>query len=234
MSSFGTYGSGDGQFVNPQAVAVSATGRDYVTDGPEANNPNNIRVEVFNDSGTFLSSFGEAAGPGQLGSVDGIAVAPTGQLYVVNDGDHISRYFDPASWASGVNNFTSSFSGPTSVGVGSGQLLGQTLNLDSTKGLLVGGTTTVSAGGSLTVSGGSFSTGSLVISGGCGIRIHGRIDQRRRVSVNQGGLFDANHGNAVSVSGRSPSPMQDHNSSSSRARPSPPPHSPLELPASSR
>ena len=134
VSSFGTYGSGNGQFVNPQAVAVSATGRVYVTDGPDASNPNNIRVEVFNDSGTFLSSFGEAAGPGQLGSVDGIAVAATGQLYVVNDGDQISRYFDPASWASGVNNFTSSFSGPTSVGVGSGQLLGQTLNLDSTKG----------------------------------------------------------------------------------------------------
>ena len=51
------------------------------------------------------------------------------------------------------------------AGVGAGQLLGTSLTLDGTKGLVVGQTTTVNNSGSLTLAGGSLSTSNLVVDG---------------------------------------------------------------------
>lgn len=72
-SSFGSEGTGEGQFSEPQGVAVSevggASGEVYVVD--EGNN----RVEVFSSTGTFLSQFdGSAAPTGAFSAPQWIAV----------------------------------------------------------------------------------------------------------------------------------------------------------------
>ena len=58
---FGTHGSGDGQFANPEGVAVDSTGKIYVSDSE------NNRIQVFDNSGTFLFKFGTSGkGNGQF------------------------------------------------------------------------------------------------------------------------------------------------------------------------
>ena len=91
QNSFGSAGSGNGQFSNPFGVAVGPTGTVYVTD--EGNN----RVEVFNSSGVFQSSFGSAGpGNGQFFGPGGIAVAPTGMVYVTDVGNtRVERFLTP-------------------------------------------------------------------------------------------------------------------------------------------
>ena len=84
--------------------------------------------------------------------------------------------------------------GPTSVGVGPGQLLGSDITLHSNMGLAVGGTTSVSNGGTFTIAGGSLNTANLVVDGtASGKRElhHVRRDNRdKRISVIGGGVAD--------------------------------------------
>jgi sugar lactone lactonase YvrE len=77
QSSWGTQGAGDGQFQNPQGVAASDAGV-YVADTAQN------RVQKFSATGAFLDSFGFAG-------VAGIAVARTGQIYVVGN-NQAARY----------------------------------------------------------------------------------------------------------------------------------------------
>ena len=48
ITSWGTYGSGSGQFRTPQGVAVGGSGDVYIVDG------DNLRVQVFSSGGSFL------------------------------------------------------------------------------------------------------------------------------------------------------------------------------------
>ena len=160
LGTIGSPGTGAGQFTQPSDVAVSASGRVYVTDGAG-------RVEVFGSDGSYQTTFGSpGSGPGQFMSPSGVTVGPSGLVYVVDQTNaRVARFFDPDAWVSGTNTFTNPLTGPTSAAVGTGQLLGQTLNIDASKGLVVGATTSVLAGGSLMLSGGTISTGSFVVSG---------------------------------------------------------------------
>ena len=63
VKSFGSFGSGNGQFVGPYGVALDHSGNIFVTDC--ANN----RVEKFNGSGGYLTQFGN----GQFHQPDGVA-----------------------------------------------------------------------------------------------------------------------------------------------------------------
>ena len=69
---FGEWGSGDGQFIGINGLAVDSRGRIYVTDA------GNGRVQVFESDGTFVLKFGEpGSGDGQFqspSSPNGIAV----------------------------------------------------------------------------------------------------------------------------------------------------------------
>jgi DNA-binding beta-propeller fold protein YncE len=74
--SFGSPGSGNGQFQGPTGVAIQpSSGNVYVVD------TNNARVEKFSPSGSFISAFGQ----GQLSSPRGIATDNSGKVYVSDD-----------------------------------------------------------------------------------------------------------------------------------------------------
>src|SRR5271170_66113 len=69
LNTWGSLGSGDGQFNNPEGVAVSGNGTVYAMDTA------NSRVEVFNSSGGFQSSFGSfGGGNGEFFGAEGVAV----------------------------------------------------------------------------------------------------------------------------------------------------------------
>ena len=48
MGNWGTAGSGDGEFQNPQDVAIDSLGNLYVTD------TNNHRIQKFDNNGQFI------------------------------------------------------------------------------------------------------------------------------------------------------------------------------------
>jgi DNA-binding beta-propeller fold protein YncE len=89
---FGTAGSGNGQFENPQGVAVDPTnGNVYVADYTLN------RVEKFSSTGTFLSwvgAEGGGSGEGQLSHPESVAVSSTGNLYVGDAGNHRVEEFN--------------------------------------------------------------------------------------------------------------------------------------------
>ena len=73
------YGDGDGQFVWPVAMAFSSTDNLFITD--EYNN----RVTVFDASGEFVTSWGEAGSdPGQFAGPAGIAIDADDNLYIAD------------------------------------------------------------------------------------------------------------------------------------------------------
>jgi secreted PhoX family phosphatase len=84
-SMFGSNGTGPGQFTAAYGIATDSSGNVYVVDGQGA------RVEEFTGSGTFLFQWPCAtggcptgAGSGQFNVPDGIAIAPSGLVYVTD------------------------------------------------------------------------------------------------------------------------------------------------------
>jgi NHL repeat len=82
VSSFGSKGTGNGQFNSPTGIAIAKSGHVLVADA------GNGRVQVFNTGGEFLRSFastGSAAN--QLITPRGIAAGAGNTLYVVDTGN---------------------------------------------------------------------------------------------------------------------------------------------------
>ena len=83
QSKFGSRGSGDGQFINPQGLCFNSKGLLYVVDH------SNYRVQVFREN-VFLFKFGSKGhNPGQFQYPRYIAVDSSDQVYVTdccNDG----------------------------------------------------------------------------------------------------------------------------------------------------
>lgn len=87
--SFGSSGSGDGQFERAYDVAIGHDQTVYVSDWYLA------RITRFTSDGTFLSKWGGyGSGPGQFLNPNGVAVAPTGNVYVVDRINYRVQYFD--------------------------------------------------------------------------------------------------------------------------------------------
>src|SRR5215468_4405374 len=90
LSSFGSTGSGAGQFQAPVGVAVNqSTGDVYVADS------GNARVQKFDATGTFIA----ASGAGQLSNPTSIAVDSSGgpsngDVYVGDAGPNVVLKFD--------------------------------------------------------------------------------------------------------------------------------------------
>ena len=181
--------SGPGYLSQPYGVAVSGTGRVYVADM-------GVGIKVFSTGGTYLETVATTINGKPVSSITTVSVAPTGMVYAAGlvDGSYGAfRFFDPASWASGTNTFTNAGAGPTSVAVGSGQLLGTTLTLNATKGLVVGQTTSVNNGGSLVLAGGTLSTNSLLVDGainGANFTMTGGALGASTITVSNGGVAD--------------------------------------------
>lgn len=89
---WGTNGSGDGQFNDPRGIRVNPfTEEVFVCDS--ANN----RVQVFDKAGTFQSKFGTSgSGDGQFAFTTGIAFSPTGHIFVGDRDNHRVQHFDTA------------------------------------------------------------------------------------------------------------------------------------------
>lgn len=91
IRTFGTPGSGPGQFINAAGVAIAGNRNIFVTDS------SNNNVQIFSNKGSYLGSFGSTgSGPGQLVAPSGIAVLPNGRIYVAEFGnDRVSVFRDP-------------------------------------------------------------------------------------------------------------------------------------------
>ena len=87
----GVIGQGQGQFANPDDLAVDAAGNVYVPDG------SNNRVQVFTASGQFVRQFGTlGTGAGQLTNPNAVAVDSAGNAYVADRSNHRVMQFDSA------------------------------------------------------------------------------------------------------------------------------------------
>jgi NHL repeat len=96
--SFGSPGSGNGQFQGPTGVAIQQTsGNFFVADS------GNARVEKFSPGGSFLAAFGQ----GRLSFPRTIATDSLGKVYVGDNGNNVVQKFD----ANG--NFVSTIDGTT-------------------------------------------------------------------------------------------------------------------------
>ncbi len=80
--SFGSYGSGAGQFKEPVGLAVDGSGNVWVADWA------NSRFEEFRGNGEFVRSVGvHGSEPGQVEGIEGITVDPKGNVWIVEGGD---------------------------------------------------------------------------------------------------------------------------------------------------
>jgi PGF-CTERM protein len=94
---WGDGGTGIGQFMDPYGIAVNASGYVYVTD------TGNSRIEVFDPSGRNVTHWGSTAWiptPGsntaQIHYPTGIAVSPSGYVYVADTLNNTILEFDPS------------------------------------------------------------------------------------------------------------------------------------------
>ncbi|AIL65442.1 NHL repeat protein [Rickettsiales bacterium Ac37b] len=90
-TSFGSQGTGDGQFDNPTGITTLPTGEIYVVDG------NRNDVQIFNPDTTFSSKFGSPGnGNGEFNLPISIFRSPsTGLLYISDNFNHRVQIFNP-------------------------------------------------------------------------------------------------------------------------------------------
>ena len=91
---FGSYGSGDGQFVWPTALAFDSQDRLYLAD------EHNQRITVFDKSGRYLSSWGvEGTADGEMRGPSGLAFDAEDGLYVVDHLNHrVQKFTTGGDW----------------------------------------------------------------------------------------------------------------------------------------
>jgi len=104
LASWGSQGSGNGQFVRPIYAAVDAQGNVFVSDDRSA------RIQKFDSNGEFLLGWGSyGTGDGQFRHATGIAVDSNGNVYISDyENEQVSKFTDDGifllSWQVGVVN----------------------------------------------------------------------------------------------------------------------------------
>jgi len=89
LATIGSAGNGNGQFNDPEGIAIDSAGNLYVAD------TGNNRVEKFNHDGVYQSQFGSSgSGNGQFSSPVGIAFGAGGEIYVTDAGNNRVQEFD--------------------------------------------------------------------------------------------------------------------------------------------
>jgi tripartite motif-containing protein 71 len=86
---WGSTGSGDGQFDEPWDVGVAPDGTVFVTD------PDNDRVQYFTPSGSFLGKWGKhGEGNGEFDDPTSVDISADGKrVYVADEGNSRVQYF---------------------------------------------------------------------------------------------------------------------------------------------
>src|SRR5215469_10905709 len=83
LTTYGTQGSGVGQFFYPLGMALDSSGRIYVAD---TSNGRIVRIDDMN--GTNWTTFGTyGSGDGQFKNPNAISIDPTGKIYVMDSGN---------------------------------------------------------------------------------------------------------------------------------------------------
>src|SRR6476661_4980448 len=78
---WGSYGTGNGQFISPSGIAVDSSNNVYSTNSNTGSGSN--PVQKFTNNGTFITTWGyEGSGNGQFISPSGIAVDSSDNVYV--------------------------------------------------------------------------------------------------------------------------------------------------------
>jgi len=118
VTKWGTEGTGDGQFLGPEGVAIDSSGNIYVTD------PQNNRVSKFTPDGKYILGWGsKGILNGQFNQSNGIAVDSTGNVYVTDRYNHRVQKFTPSgtfitAWGS-FGTGSGQFNDPFAVAVDS-------------------------------------------------------------------------------------------------------------------
>jgi DNA-binding beta-propeller fold protein YncE len=87
VTTWGSAGTGDGQFSGPLAIALGG-GNVFVLDS-------NSRIQKFDNTGTFLTKWGSAGtGDGQFQYPGGVAVDGSGAVFVADSGNDRIQKFD--------------------------------------------------------------------------------------------------------------------------------------------
>ena len=94
-TSFGSSGTGNGQFIAARDLAIDSSGNIWVVDSGVLSTVD--RVQKFNSSGTYLSQFGkEGTGNGEFISPEAIAIDSEGNILVADTGNHRYQEFNSA------------------------------------------------------------------------------------------------------------------------------------------
>jgi hypothetical protein len=115
IMSWGTNGTGNGQFSAPEGIAIDASDNVYVAD------TGNHRIQKFNTSGTFVTKWGtNGTADGQFDTPWGVSVDGVGDVYVSDTNNNRIQKFSPTGTfitscgVSGTGN--GEFAGPQDVG----------------------------------------------------------------------------------------------------------------------
>jgi len=88
-SSFGSSGSGNGQFKYPAGSAIDTAGNIWVADGE------NNRIQKFNEKGEYVSKFGSAgSGNGQFNFPNDLAIDASGNIWVADTNNNRIQKFN--------------------------------------------------------------------------------------------------------------------------------------------
>src|SRR5439155_1739817 len=95
LASWGSPGTGNGQFLSAVGVATDGSGNVYVADSgrdPDdryGEGPRRPRIQKFDANGTFLTAWGSlGSGDGQFASPSGVAADGSGHVYVADTVNH--------------------------------------------------------------------------------------------------------------------------------------------------
>jgi hypothetical protein len=111
---WGTQGGGNGEFFNPQSVAIDAAGNVYVVDSI------NNRIQKFTNGGVYITQWGSmGSGPGQFNNPWGVATGPAGAVYVADwTNNRIQKFTSAGAYVTqwgGLGSGNGQFSAPAGV-----------------------------------------------------------------------------------------------------------------------
>ena len=89
IKKWGSKGSGDGQFISPEGLAIDSSGHVYVSDN------GNSRIQKFDSNGNFITkwNFKDPAN-GHFISPEGLAIDSSGHVFVTNYNSNMIIKFD--------------------------------------------------------------------------------------------------------------------------------------------